>query len=128
MRQTSLAERAAAQPPAPRTPRKSQLHGACGFAVQASAEPQFFGRKSKKALLGASEQAFPCAIDKPQFGIVVEGEDGQVDFLQDGAQERGGRGAKNLLRARRPGDSKVFAGKRPRDCEQRKQNPAKGKR
>src|SRR6266702_222847 len=90
MRQTSLAERAAAQPPAPRTPRKSQLHGACGFAVQASAEPQFFGRKSKKALLGASEQAFPGAIDKPQFGIVVEGEDGQVDFLQDGAQESGG--------------------------------------
>src|SRR6266700_329120 len=90
MRQTSLAERPAAQPPAPRTPRKSQLHGACGFAVQASAEPQFFGGKSKKALLGASQQAFPGAIDKPQFGIVVEGEDGQVNFLQDGAQKSGG--------------------------------------
>ena len=90
MRQTALAERAAAQPPAPRAPRKSQLHGACGFAVQASAEPQFFGGKSKKTLLRASEQAFPGAIDKPQFGIVAEGEDGQVNFLQDGAQESGG--------------------------------------
>src|SRR6266699_2397721 len=117
MRQTSLAERPAAQPPAPRTPRKGQLHGACGFAVQASAEPQFFGGKSKKALLGASQQAFPGAIDKPQFGIVVEGEDGQVNFLQDGAQKSGGFQCAQALLPPRPRSEKSSSRKAARRFE-----------
>src|SRR5260370_17678992 len=87
MRQTALAERAAAQPPAPRTARKSQLHGACGFAGQASAEPQFFGGKSKKTLLGASQHAFPGANHHTQFGIIPERENRKANFPQQGAQD-----------------------------------------
>ena len=87
MRQTSLAKGPATHPPAPRTARKSQLHGVRGFSFETRPEPEFFRGKSQQAFFRPAQQAFAGAIDQPQFPGVVEGEDRQVNLLHHGPQE-----------------------------------------
>ncbi len=90
MRESSLAEGAAAHAPASGAAGKRKLHGARGLAFEAGAEAEFAGGEAEQALGGAGEQAFAGAIDEAQFVFVVEGKNGDVDFFHDRAEQPGG--------------------------------------
>src|SRR6266849_7121030 len=90
MRESCLAEGAAAHAPASGAAGKRKLHGARGLAFETSAEAEFGGGKAEQALGGAGEEAFAGAIDEAQLVFVVEGENGDVDFFHNGAEEPGG--------------------------------------
>src|SRR6266478_6837817 len=87
MRQPSLSEGSATQPPAPGTAGKSQLHRVRGLAFQASAQPQFWRGKPQQALFRATQQTFAGAIDQPQLRVVVERKDGEVNLLHHRSQQ-----------------------------------------
>ena len=87
MRQASLPKRATAKSPAAGPPGESQLHRAGRLTLQASAQSELVCSESERTLHGAVQQAHACAIDEPEFLVLVEREDRKVDFLHHGSQE-----------------------------------------
>src|SRR5262245_1060761 len=87
MWQTSLAKRASAKAPAPRTAGKAQLHRSNRFPLQARAKPEFFRRKTEKTFQGAAQEVHTRAIDQPQLFILIKSKDREIDFFHYGLEE-----------------------------------------
>src|SRR5277367_1532510 len=90
MRQATLAERPAAHAPAPRPSREAQFHRARRFAFEARLKAKLRRRESKKALAWSREKSLTGAVHQTQLPVIVEGEDGDVDFFHYRAQQTGG--------------------------------------
>src|SRR5579885_3136624 len=101
MRQAALTKGAAPQPPAARASREAKLHGAGRIAFQAGAESELLGGEAEKLLFRAAEESLAGAIYKAELKVVIESEDGEIDFFHHGAEERRGFEGAETLRTQR---------------------------
>src|SRR5262249_12005888 len=77
---------------------KTQFHGASVVALKAWRKAYFFCGEAKELLFRSSEQAFAGFVDEAEASFVIEREDGEINFADDGAQEVGGfHGTEALL-------------------------------
>ena len=77
-------------PQRPAPPGKTVCSVVYGGTVQADFQLQFGGGLAEQALGGRGQQPLAGAIHQAQALVLVEGEDGDVDFAHHGAQQRGG--------------------------------------
>ena len=91
VRQAALPECAAAHFPAapPRAPRKRQRVDSESLARETGRQPQTRCVPIEQLFRRAAEQCGAAAIDQSQRLLAIEGEDGDVDFVHDAAQQCG---------------------------------------
>src|ERR1700733_2011091 len=87
MWQATLPKGPSSQTPAARGPGKGQIHGSRGFSAQAFGQPQFQSRGAQETLQWPHQQAFASAVYQSEFHLMIEGENRQIDFFDDGAKQ-----------------------------------------
>ena len=90
VRPAVLPESSAAHLPAPGAPGKGGLERARRLALQARGEPQRVRVQAQQPLGRLAQQPLAAAVHQPEPLLGVEGEDGDVDLLDDAPEQRRG--------------------------------------
>ena len=90
VRQSSFAKTGPAHPPAAGATGEGARQHAGVLAGEAVNEIEFAGLPAQESFGGLAHEFLTRAIDEAQGFVRVEGEDGDIDFLHDGAQQGGG--------------------------------------
>src|SRR6185437_15530495 len=81
--------------------RERRVDGAVRLAAQAAGQSERGGGAADDLALAGAEQLLAASVHEAQLAPLVEGENGDVDFLHYGAQQRGGLHGAQALRAQR---------------------------
>jgi hypothetical protein len=96
--QAPLAKARAAHAPAAGAAGKGAAEHARAFTGEAVGEAEIGGLAAEDALGGLGDEFLAGAVDEAEGGVGIEGEDGDIDLLHDGAEEGGGlEGAEALF-------------------------------
>jgi hypothetical protein len=90
VREAVLAKGSAAHLPAPGASRERRFQRARHLAVETAGQAERVRAETQQPLGRLSEQPFPAPVHQSEAAAGVEGEHGDVDLLDDAAEQRGG--------------------------------------